>query len=223
MNTRNDKKGETGKASINVMGILIERRTDILAFTAFLISIGSLMLQTVNIIKGPDVKIEAPKQVLLHSAPYPDKKNYLRISAKLVYLNKGSPGYDDITKSEEAMLKIGNREIKLNAQEYIDSGVVDGQLKIVKKSDADPVQIKSGSVVVHETYFVPWPSKGKDSASNFIEFSDVLKALKTQPELNVTFITTTFSGSKSKVTCRLLTKEFIHHLEMKNWSAPTCK
>ncbi|WDP90481.1 MAG: hypothetical protein HUN04_12580 [Desulfobacter sp.] len=218
-----DKEIEDTKKGINVLGILVERKTDILAFTAFLISIGSLILQTVNLIKGPDVRLEPPKQVLLVSEKYPDKKNYLRISAKLIYLNQGSPGYDDITKSEQAFFMLGGKRIELTGQEYVESGFVDNRFKVKKISDADPVQIKSGGVVVHETYFVPWPSKTGAPSSNFIEFSEFLKELRQQPELRITFIAKTFSGTLNKATCKLSTKEFIHHLETKHWSAPTCK
>ncbi len=210
--------------SYRIFGIDIERKTDILAFAAFVISIGGLITQTVNLVKGPDVKLEAPKQVLLTSQLYPDGKHYIRIAAKLIYLNKGSPGYDDITKSEEAYFSVNNRRIKLSGQEYIASGVENKQLVVQKKSDADPVQIKSGSVVVHETYFAPWPSKGSDVSSNFIEFSEFVNCLRKQPELNIEFVVKTFNcGTINKVNCRLLTKHFVQHLESKKWSAPVCQ
>lgn len=209
--------------NFKIFGIVIERKTDILAFTAFIISIGSLLMQTVNLVKGPDVNVEVPRQILLRSQAYPDGNNYVRLAAQLIYLNKGSPGYDDITRSEAVSFKIADKEFKLTAQNYIDSKVKNKQLIITKKSDANPVQIKSGSVVVHETDFAPWPSEEPYPSSNFLKFSDLIKSLKKQPELNIVFKLETFSGPINKVHCKLLTKEFIQHLETKGWSAPVCR
>lgn len=209
--------------NIKILGIEIERKTDILAFVAFLISISSLVTQTANLIKGPEVNLEPPTQILINSHKYPDDKSYIRISAKLTYLNTGSPGYDDNIKSEKVSFSIQNREITLIGQEYIESSVENKTLKIERKSDAVPVQIKSGTVVSHETYFAPWPSNIDDAASNFQEFSDFLKQIKTKEELNIKITSTTFGGKTITANCRLMTNDFIKHLETKSWSAPICR
>lgn len=208
----------------NIFGIEIERKTDILAFAAFVISIGSLLAQTINLIKGPEIIFEKPRQVLITSHKYPDGNEYTRISSILVYLNKGSPGYDDITKSEEATIYVGDNKIRLFGQEYIDSSVDEKQVLIIKKkSDAYPVQVKSGGVVVHETYFAPWPDKDETTNNNFIEFSEFTSWLKDNENIKVEFKIETFEGDIKSQTCNLVTKEFISHLEEKKWSAPVCK
>lgn len=210
--------------NIKIFGIEIERRTDILAFAAFVISVGSLLAQAANFVKGPDILLESSKQILFKSQKYPDGKEYIRLSARMVYLNKGSPGYDDITKMETATVTIGKKSFNLMAQEYIDSSYKDGQFIITKLSDADPVQIKSGSVVTHETYFAPWPggTDDKNASSNYVTFSDFLNLLKTEKMINVKIEATTYNGDNLETNCRLKTSQFLTHLKSKKWSAPVC-
>lgn len=208
--------------NLKIFGIEVERKTDILAFAAFVISIGSLVAQTINLIKGPEFIFEKPRQVLITSHLYPDGHAYTRISSKLVYLNKGSPGYDDITKTEEATIYVGEKKIRLVGQEYVDTSVKGKDVIITKISDADPVQVKSGGVVVHETYFAPWPEKEGELTSNFVEFNKFVSWLKGRETIRVEFKTETFEGGVKTQTCRLVTKEFLNHLEEKGWSAPVC-
>ena len=215
-------KGPTEQMTIKFLGIEVERKTDILAFAAFVISIGGLAAQAVNLIKGPDVFVENPRQVLFKSHRYPDGQEYLRISANLVYINKGSPGYDDITKEEKASVAVGNKVIDLVGQEYIDSSYKDGKLIVTKLSDANPIQIKSGSVVSHETYFSPWPNESKITADNFTKFSEFIDLLKDNNFISVEIKVSTYNGNNIEASCKLNTSEFLQHLEAKKWSAPVC-
>lgn len=210
---------------IKILGIEIEKKTDVLAFAAFAISIGSLIAQTANLIKGPDILLESPKQILFKSQKYPDGKEYMRLSAKMVYLNKGSPGYDDITKTEVATLVIGDNSFNLVGQEYIDSTYHDGQFEVIKLSDADPVQIESGSVITHETYFAPWPNgvDGKTASSNYVSYNDFLSLIKTEEIISVKIKATTYGGDNLETSCRLKTSQFLTHLKLKKWSAPVCQ
>lgn len=208
--------------SIKFLGIEVERKTDILALAAFIISIGSIVAQTINLVKGPEVVLENPKQILFKSEAYPDGIEYLRISANLVYLNTGSPGYDDITKNEEAYIKVGGKTFMLVAQEYVDSTYDNGEFKVKKLSDADPVQVKSGSVISHETYFAPWPSGAKDESKNYVSFSSFLELLEKYDYVFVNIKSGTYEGAKLEAECKLKVSQFLHHLESKKWSAPVC-
>ena len=206
---------------MKMFGIEIERKTDILAFAAFVMSVGGLLMQMINLIKGPDIVMEPPRQILIESIENDKKITHIRFSAKLIYLNKGSPGYDDIVKSETAVVIIGDRNIQFQAIKYIVSKVENNKLKIASLSDADPVQVKSGQVVSHETYFVPWPSK-PPSESNFIEFDDFISMLNKHKEMVVYFKSVTFSGAEIHQKCNVDSKAFIYKLIEKKWSAPVC-
>jgi hypothetical protein len=47
------------------LGIEIERKTDILAMAAFLISIGSIIGQLALLIRGAEIVLDGPRQVVL--------------------------------------------------------------------------------------------------------------------------------------------------------------
>jgi len=211
-----------GGFSCKIFGIEIERKTDILAFAAFIISVSSLVAQGVNLVRGPEILLEPPKQVLLRGESYPDQRVYTRIAATLVYLNKGSPGYDDIVREETAIIEVGDTRFTLHGQDYVSTGVREGGFYLDKKSDADPVQIASGSVVTHENYFAPWPEKGATPSQNYIEFTRFLALLAKETEVNITFISKTFGGTVNEQQCTLRVKEFSEHLKRKGWSAPVC-
>ena len=208
---------------MKILGIEIERKTDILAFAAFIISISNLILQFFNLVKGPNLTLESPQQVLIQSYSYSaNGKKYIRIAAIMNYFNQGSPGYHDIIKSEEAYIKFPNqnKEIKLNAQKYIHSKEKKGELVIETISNAIPVQIKSGDIVSHETLFVPWTNN--ETNKNFIEYSDFLNLLVSNKEINVRFISSNLKNQKKEVQCKLHTKIFLESLKQKTWSAPVC-
>ena len=208
--------------SIKILGIEVERKTDILALAAFVISISSIFAQTINLLQGPDVVLENPKQILFKSEAYSDGVEYLRISANLVYLNKGSPGYDDIIKGEEAFVRIGDVTFSLAAQDYVKSTNNNEVLTIEIISAADPVQVKSGGIESHETYFAPWPCGEHNESKNYISFSTFLSLIKNQDYIFVTVRSSTYDGEKLKTVCKLKVSQFIHHLESKKWSAPMC-
>lgn len=200
--------------------IEIEKKTDVLAFAAFVISIGGLITQSVNLLKGSEVLLEPPKQIVFYEYKHSETKKYLAISAMMTYLNMGSSGYNDITKIEEAFIFIGDKTIKLTAQKFTSSSREGEKLIFKKTIDSVPVQIKSGSVVSHETKFFPWSSKEK--GSNHIFFSDFLSLLKTYKEINVRIRATTYNGEELETLCKLETSVFRKGLEEKSWSAPVC-
>jgi len=208
--------------SYKILGIEIERKTDILAFAAFVISLGGLTAQVINFVKGSDVQLKTPSQILISSKPK-KQGHYTLMSAKLAYFNNGSPGYNDVTKSEDIYFTIGHQNIHLTAQNYIATEDKEGKLITTKISDADPVQIKSGDLVVHETHFYPWPSKTKDKSKNFIQYSEFIRLLKKQPELIINFKIKTYKNKKFNFSCKLITQDFIIPLEQKGWSAPVCQ
>ena len=214
-----------------ILGIEIERRTDILAFAAFIISIGSLLAQFVNLIRGPDVILVGPKIVTLYSSQGGDGKEYLRLMAGLTYLNNGSPGYNDILKSERAFLSMDKKEIKLTAKNYIDTKS-DGK-NLVKKieGDAIPISLKAGNVHNHETEFVPFPNKGGESNKNFVIVEEFIKSLDQSSNLTIKFVIETYEGKKITKICHLQPQKVVKYLNdgsrtindiKRSWSANLC-
>jgi hypothetical protein len=61
---------------VKFLGIEIERKTDVLAMAAFLISTGSIIGQVALLLRGADVILDGPRQIVLFFGERLDSKNY---------------------------------------------------------------------------------------------------------------------------------------------------
>jgi hypothetical protein len=149
---------------MKVLGIEVEKKTDILAFTAFLLSIGSLLSQGFLLFRGSHVVLDGPKQITLFFSDVgakDDQRNVLNVISNQVYVNNGANGYNDILRSEELRISLQGLSLHLKAQHYVDSfrSKTDAtKLQIDKIEAWKPVVIKSGYFEDTETWFVPYPS-----------------------------------------------------------------
>jgi hypothetical protein len=146
------------------LGIEIEKKTDVLAFAAFLLSIGSLLGQVAILFRGAHVFADGPKQITLFFANYgqsPDQLAVLNAITNQVYVNNGAIGYNDILKSEKIQLSLSELSLELKAQYSVQSAraVEDGRrLEFSNQAPWRPVLIKAGNFQDTETIFVPYPS-----------------------------------------------------------------
>ena len=202
--------------------IEIENKTDILAAAAFLMSIIGLVSQVAMFLRGPNVKLYTPEQVLITEQLHPDGIVYARIAAVMIYRNSGSPGYHDTLKREFVTFKLGDQKYRLVWDEFIDSTFDredPNKLVINRRGEALPVQVNAGIVVSHETYFAPWVLRGEQNIKSFIEWPDFKARLAKQDELHFTFSFETYGGKTDSVECFVKVPEFIDRLD-RGWSAP---
>lgn len=216
--------------NLRFFGIEIEKRTDILALAAFILSMGSLLAQCFNIVRGPEVVLDGPKIITLYSHVGGDGKRYLRLAATLTYLNNGSPGYDDILKSEVVTVSTETKTIKLNAKYYINSKSSGKKMTTIFVKDAVPMAIKSGSVYSHETEFIPFPDKTNKN-SNYVEIKRFIEQLRQSNTLLMTFFIETYKGQKITKKCHLKPQKVAKYLndkersingESSGWSSNIC-
>lgn len=214
---------------MKILGIEVEKKTDILAFTAFLMSVSNITIQVANIIKGPQIIMDNPKMVTIAPESYLEKsdlknKNYMIITTNLNYFNKGSIGHHDIIRLEEAHIYFPNtdKNIKLNAHYYVQSYKEKDKLHIDIKSDAIPFQVQSGNVISHETAFISWPVFNKNITHNFLEYSEFITLLKTNAKIHIKFISINLKNKKKETNCQLITNRVLKSFEEKNWSSSVC-
>ena len=207
---------------MKLFGVEIERKTDILAAAAFLMSLLGIVGQVALFLRGPDIQLFTPEQILIKGHENPDGNIYLRVSALMVYRNAGSPGYHDTIKKEYVSFKLGDDKYKLIWDEFIDSypdEIDKNKLIINRKSEAIPVQINAGMVETHETFFAPWIIKNDKELKSFLEWNDFKRLVSKQEKIAFRFTFEAFSGKVDSVNCHVLVKEFLGNLG-KGWSAP---
>ena len=97
---------ELGKSAIT--WVQFDRKTDILAFAAFLLGLGGIISQIVGYVRGPEVQLFAPHQVLFHYEDRAQGKSLIRFSAVLAYANAGQLGYNATVRRELMKYTIGD-------------------------------------------------------------------------------------------------------------------
>lgn len=210
---------------MRILGIEIESKTDILAASAFILSLGGLLAQAAIILKGPRIELDGPKQVLIYTKSYNDGEAYVAIASKSSYVNTGSPSFSDILRSESAELQVEKRLIRFISDDFVDIDAESGKLVISRESSWEPLRLSSGDVATITTSFVPMPGENGDSSS-FVDMKEFLSLTrKSGPSRSIVFRlnSSTFHGQGIAFTCRLRVGDFWVGLARRGWSAPLCR
>lgn len=209
---------------MKLFGIEIERKTDILAMAAFLISIGSIIGQFALLIRGAEIVLDGPRQLVLYFEEPIGGRGYLNAISSQIYVNKGTPGYDDILKSEALVLQLKGHPIELTAQEKVWSTASGDKLILKQRDSWAPARIRAGDFVSNETLYVPYPSNTSSERDiNFLSKSDFISALGASKELKVILKSETYGRSKLYSECIIVVRDVLAGLKEKGWSSLKCR
>lgn len=207
----------------------IERKTDILAFAAFLLALSSVIYQIHSFLKGPDVKMFPPEQVFITAFSYPGTGFYVRFGARLAYVNEGRLGYNDVLRRESMFYSLGGKEYEQTWQTFESFDLKESKLIPHYISDAHPITINAGSAVSHETYFAPrsvrCTSANRDCNKwkNYLKWDDFIKELSKVQKLTFRFKSETYSGSTLLAECTIdIDEALIERIKKRKWHAPSC-
>lgn len=205
------------------LGIEIERKTDILAMAAFLISIGSIVSQVALLLRGAEVGLDGPGQIVLFFGEQMRGERYLNAITTQIYVNRGTPGYDDILRSETLHFQIGNREIQLQAQYSVQSTRKGDNLVIQNKVPWAPVKIRAGDFVSNEILYVPRISMDKAHRNvNFITFRQLIESLQRSKQVKITLEAKTYGGETLTAECFLSSGSALQSLRNSKWFVTEC-
>jgi len=209
---------------LRLVGLEIDRKTDVVSLVAFLLSIMSLITHGWLFLAGPQVALQAPEQMVFYNYTDADQKQYLAIAARMAYVNTAQAGYNDAVKSESATVIVGERRLRFLWSKYTASDA-DGHLfKLNPKGDALPVPINAGGVEAHETSFSPLPNPANTAmvGVNYLEFSDFKKLIETVDEIVVILRYETFGGTIGEARCRSIVDSSMRRWLVHGWVAPLC-
>jgi hypothetical protein len=206
---------------MKIIGIEIERKTDILAMAAFLISLSSLVGQAVLLLRGPVIVLDGPRQIILFFESDLSSRSFLNAISTQIYVNNGSAGFDDILKSETLFLSIAEKKIQLESQESVDSTRKGDKLVFRSRQAWKPAKIRAGDFISNETLYVPYPSQ-KDLDENAIDRVDLEKLLPNSADLKIELFARTYRGKKLTSTCVLNMAEIKFGLSQKGWASLVC-
>jgi hypothetical protein len=211
------------------LGIEVERKTDILAAAAFVISITGLTYQLYGFFQGPAIIQFPPEQLIF----FPEKSGdryYVHAGAQMSYVNKAREGKNAVVKLQRMTFDLDGTTYELKWQ-FFDKFANNGNQLIRSENPepAAPIVIKAGEAVSKETHFAPRTLpvvNQSDSATaykNFLPWDQFVSALPKVKEFDVRIISEFygFGDQETKVFVRI-TPALIKSLKVDKWSAPSC-
>lgn len=223
---------------IGITWIQFERKTDVLAFAAFLLGLGGIVSQIVGHLKGPEVQLFAPHQVLFHYEERGQSKPIVRFSAIFAYTNSGQIGYNATIRRELLKYSIADNQYYQVWQKFVETderykmGKGTGILEIQSKSVASPFAVNAGGSTSHETHFHPASTlvdkeQMKVDYSNFVtsdEFNQLIGRLGDKPvSILFEFVAEVSGEAPSRAACRVeIDDDMRNWLSHRMWIAPRC-
>ena len=213
-----------------LIGIEIERKTDLIAFTALLLSVFSAVGLIYAFVKGSKVNMYLHEQVLMSGDSLNGNK-YLRLGATVAFSNHGEIGYDATVKQIRITLKFpDNSEYEQRWYQFVTFVNENGELKKGPTEAAVPVQIKAGSALSRDIYFTPFRKRctaGKndscDEWHNYLKWDDFLGKMTIDQKIQV-MITAQFLKKKTTTASCAVTidQHLVNQLTEYRWHSPSC-
>jgi hypothetical protein len=149
--------------NIRFLGIEVERKTDILAFAAFLLSLSSILYQIAVFFRGPQVTLAKPRQVVIYMHAAPDaKERYLTPVSTVAYVNSGQSGNNAVVLEESVSFTLEGKQHVYTWHAFVSLAFIsssaidtsaDRKIKFVQERTAAPFVVPGGGAEAHETWF----------------------------------------------------------------------
>ena len=231
------KKGRT-RNKINFGRVEIELRTDILAFSAFILSLIALLPQVFKFFLVSNIIIFPPDNIMLKAYEFTkDSGKYVRFAATLTYKNTGHQIYSESVRNESATIEfiVNGKPGKFmvggkNSHRWkyvwdvnvIPKRVEDDLSKIEMdvKGISIPFTVAGGKMVSHMTFFTP----DQKNVHNFIKWDELETIFKKATQIRFKFQFTTFSGKSKHVFSYVrITPALIKQIKENDWAFPVTK
>lgn len=146
--------------------------------------------QAVDFIRGADISLVRPQQVLIFFDRYPDGNSYVIVAAQMSYVNVGAPNYAGVVEREFVELLWKGSIYRQFARSYERIDRAGDALDFHRISDAQPVTVPGASTISHPTVFGPQPAEcagnaGCEPDANFLTHDAFLRQLA--PDSNIRF------------------------------------
>ncbi|MEM9670440.1 MAG: hypothetical protein AAF950_16080 [Pseudomonadota bacterium] len=172
---------------MNILGIIeIERKTDLLAFAAFMISVMTAFYQLGVYLSGPKAKLLAPEGVTIAQFENRPGQQYVSVIAPISVVNESNASEPLLVTKQTALLKIGAQTKLLSWHDWIDAPIGAEGISFLTSEAVHPFVIDTKKISSGLIRFTPQRDPCNKSAKcdpndPFITFEDfrgmVLQAL----------------------------------------------
>lgn len=200
----------------------------------------ALVWHFVNWLKGPDVVLVKPEQVILarsDKVDFPRRGGgpYVHVVAPVSYTNAGAAGYNAVVSRETIEVEFGEGNVfEHRWYRFVtsDAGGAHGEELIVTKlSDVQQFPLQAGSARSHETLFQPWPTQCPedetecDPRSNYVHWNKFMEALSRSPQVVIRMESRVYGQeSSARATCKVSISESQYaDLRARKWISPICE
>ena len=202
----------------------IENKTNVLAFAAFVLSLGALVGQMSRFLIGPRLMLVPPDQVILIKNTSAQNVDKVAVVVRMIYVNSGAEGYSEIVLKERLSAKVGDDVWQFVSLNYVNPQRDKATLLLQDKdtTDAVPFSVDSGKVVSHFTKYVPFAGPNNGSKPGYLVWSELLNATKDMKPISFAFTYQTVGKSSKEIRCRVDPSSLYDNLQSKGWSAVPC-
>jgi len=214
----------------------IKRTTDVLALVAFILSIIGLLAQIKDYLRGSNVLLLAPEQVVFGSAKalktyFQNNDQFLITTAMMSHVNDAPAGFNAAIGREYIRINIDGKKYQYLAHQTVSTSAETSVLSVTKKEDSGPFAVNAGSAVSHEVLFEPHRVRCAHSDSDCvgsldsIKWSDFRAAITKTPVLKIVLLADVYGRGTLSVQCTVtLNENDIRALEAddQQWAAPNC-
>jgi hypothetical protein len=204
----------------------VERKINLLALAAFVISLAGIAGHIQAFIKGADLCLFPPERVMLVTLPNPTCTKFLHVAACMAYVNRGAKGYHEIVRREGVSFSLGEQQYHQYWQYFVEVHSLDGNRVLKSKSSAMPIRVDPIQPTGHITLFAP----GSDVAGktvntrNFLPVQEFSMALAEEKQITFEFWAETLSGKRHSVRCQVIARDLREEWAVsEGFAAPICQ
>lgn len=150
---------------MNIFGLEIERKTDVLALTAFLISVLTAVYQLGIFVLGPRATLMQPSTLMLYRFGSDNESSYLSAVASMSIANTSNASEPLLVRMETATLTVGKRRVVLHWHGQPDSPIAVGASKFEAIKAIGPFIVDTKKIQSSLVIFAPQTTAcGADTA-----------------------------------------------------------
>lgn len=188
----------------------LSRQIDIVALSAFLLSLSAISAQVLSLIYGASPLILKPASIVLHTETSPSGFQHLAITAPVAYLNNGAPNSQYVVQTQYARLKSDSLKIILSASHYVKTNSIDSQYINEAIESALPFVVRDNSAMSRKIKYLPRLKRCHDGtqsdcnqAENFITLQDFLNKTSNSKAIVIIFGFLDERSERFQETCQV--------------------
>jgi hypothetical protein len=213
-----------------LFGLVVVRKTDLLAATAFLLSVVAIIYQFYEFVRGANPQIFHPDTMYIYFDRYANGTTNTRFAGQISVTNTGGPGRSAVVRELAVKVAVGSRNFE---QRWLSFGLVtrnDTRLAITPKEAAHALVVDGGSAASQLVTFAPHvrecatKSNLCSATENYVSDIGFLQELRQGAKVSFKFLATVF-GSKRTLESEcsvLITEDFMETLAENDWYAASC-